>query len=59
MSVEVDPENAKNLIFSFRNAHLAQKVRQPPALFYNVSLSLSLSDLSRRPNMGRHSTESR
>ena len=26
MSVEVDPENNKNLIFSFRNPHLAQKV---------------------------------
>ena len=26
MRVEVDPENSKNLIFSFRQAHLAQKV---------------------------------
>ena len=26
VSVEVDPENNKNLIFSFRNPHLAQKV---------------------------------
>ena len=26
MKVEVDPDNNKNLIFSFRHAHLAQKV---------------------------------
>lgn len=33
VKVEMDPENSKNLIFSFRHAHLAQKVSlKHPAL---------------------------
>ena len=37
LQVEVDPENDKNLIFTFRHAHIAQKVCSP-AYCSNCSL---------------------